>query len=145
MHWTSNRFAAAIALIASPFLTPCSGPAQPTTEDRAAIAKLAEHLRRAEGLDDHHSAGKWLVFSSGATVAGRNYAHAPILQIGGVAGRSDQARIVAEIKRWKDTSRFHTVTVYFYGEPETPDDPSSALLNLRQTYTVIVDGTASKP
>lgn len=140
MLWTPLRFILVIALMALPFLTPCARPAQSTAEDRAAIAKLAEHLRRLEKFADHHTAGKWLVHSSGAAAAGRNYAHAPILQIGGVYERTDQARIVAEIKRWRDTSRFDTVKVYFYGEPESADNPSSALLNLQQTYTVILDG-----
>lgn len=142
MTWTPLRFVFVAALIAVPFLTPCARPAQPTAEDQAAIAKLAAHLRAAEGFADHHTAGKWLVHSSGAAAKGRNYAHAPILQIGGVYERADQARIVASIKEWKDTSRFDTVTVYFYGEPESPENPSSALLNLLETYKVILQGGA---
>lgn len=133
MHWTPFRFFALIALTAAPFLTPCSRPAQPTPGDRAAIEKLAAHLRRTESLDDHHTKGRWLVFSSGAAAAGRNYAHIPILQIGGVKETADQDRILATVQAWEDKSRFSAVTIYFYGDPRDPEEPSSALTNLLRT------------
>ena len=130
MHWTPRRFATAIALITAPFLAPCSGPAQPTPEDRAAIAKLAEHLRNTESLDDHHSNGRWVVFSSGAAASGRNHAHPPVLQFGGVLERSAQDRLLGVVRSWGDKSRFDRVKVFFYGTPTDPASPSSALMNL---------------
>lgn len=136
MHWTPRRFATAIALIGAPFLTPCSGPAQPTLEDRAAIAKLAEHLRNTEGLDDHHSTGRWVVFSPGAAAAGRNYAHPPVLQFGGVLERADQDRILHVVRNWSDRSRFDRVQVFFYGTPREDGSPSSALMNLLHSEEV---------
>lgn len=138
MHWTLRRFTVAIALIVAPFLTPCSGPAQPEAGDRAAIEKLAAHLRRTENLDDHHSTGKWLVFSSGAAAKGRNYAHPPILQIGGVLERSAQDRILGAVEAWSDKSRFDRVKVFFYGAPTDPASPSSALMNLIYSEEVLL-------
>jgi hypothetical protein len=54
----------------------------------------------------------------------------PILQIGGVKDAAAQDRIIEEIRRWPDKSRFDAVTVYVYGDPKDAADPSSALLNM---------------
>lgn len=146
MIWTPNRFAIGIALIAAPFLTPCARPAPSTAEDRAAITRLAVHLRAEHGFTDHMNAPKWLVESSGAAAKGRDYEHAPILQIGGVYEEADQKRIVEEVKSWKDNTRFSTVTIFFYGPPKDPNDPFSSLLNLQQHYNVVLEaGETAKP
>ena len=146
MIWTPTRFAIGIALIAAPFLTPCARPAPSTAEDRAAITRLALHLRAQHGFSDHMNSPNWLVESSGAAAQGRNYEHAPILQIGGVYQEEAQKRIIEEVKYWKDSSQFSTVTIYFYGPPKDPQDPFSALLNLQQSYTVLLQaGGVTKP
>lgn len=139
MHWTPRRFAAAIALIVVPFLTPCSGPAQPTAEDRAAITRLAAHLRQKEGFADHQTATRWLIASSGAAARGRDYGHAPAIQIGGVTAAAEQDRILAEIRKWPDHTRFKSVEVYFYGKPASADNPFSALQNLLRSEQPILD------
>ena len=147
MIWTPSRFVIGIALIAAPFLTPCAKPAPSTAEDRAAITRLAAHLRAEHGFADQMNSPKWLVESSGAAAAkGRDYAHAPILQIGGVYQQEDQKRLVEEVEQWKDSSQFATVTLFFYGPPKDPEDPFSALLNLQEHYNVILDaGETTKP
>jgi hypothetical protein len=130
MRWTSSRYFMCIALLAAPFLMLCSRPAQPTADDRAAIDKLGAHLRTKEGLGSSHSDVKWLVASAGAAGSGRNTAHIPILQIGGVKEAAAQDRILDEVRKWPDKSRFNAVSVHFYGDPKDPADPSSALLNM---------------
>jgi hypothetical protein len=142
MRWTAASYVTLIALIAAPFLMPCSRPAQPTADDRAAINKLAAHLRTKEGLGESHSSGKWLVASAGAAGSGRNKAHIPILQLGGVKETAAQERIIEEVRRWPDKSRFNAVTVYFYGDPKDPADPSSALLNMIRNQRVELSGSS---